>query len=103
LQKSPYQKERLKLYFLTMLTSAAEKRKKILMKKISEIQSVLKTNELLTINEIFDVKGGRSFRDDKRRQRPGGGTSTTSPIKVNNNLKPKYSSYIRNNHCSAEL
>jgi hypothetical protein len=85
-----------------MLTSAAEK-SKILMKKISEIQSVLKTNELLTISEIFDVKGGRSFKDDKRRQRPGGGTSTTSPIKVNNNLKPQNSSYIRKNHCFAEL
>lgn len=48
------------------------------MKKISEIQNELKTIELLGENQLTQIKGG-ILSDDKRRQRPGGGTSTTSP------------------------
>ncbi len=48
------------------------------MKKISEIQTILTTTELLSNHDLECIKGGRR-RDDKRRQRPGGGTTTTSP------------------------
>ena len=48
------------------------------MKKISEIQAKLATTEQLSIQDMISLKGG-SFRDDKRRPRPGGGTTTTSP------------------------
>jgi hypothetical protein len=55
------------------------------MKKISEIQNELKTIEILEANQLSQIKGGVKF-DDKRRQRPGGGTSTTSPsMRVRNN------------------
>jgi hypothetical protein len=52
------------------------------MKKISEIQTQLSTIEQLSITDMGSIKGGcRS--DDKRRPRPGGGTTTTSPSKYN--------------------
>lgn len=51
------------------------------MKKISEIQNVLKTSEVLRNEEIVKLKGGL-LCDDKRRQRPGGGTTTISPSSV---------------------
>jgi hypothetical protein len=48
------------------------------MMKISDLKQEFQATEMLSINELTQIKGGL-YRDDKRRQRPGGGTTTTSP------------------------
>jgi hypothetical protein len=48
------------------------------MKQLSVLQHNSTGLELLSPEQLFEIKGGL-FRDDKRRQRPGGGTTTTSP------------------------
>lgn len=50
--------------------------------KIANIQQELTPAEQLTTQELLNVRGG-SNRDDKRRVRPGGGTTTSSPCKSN--------------------
>ncbi len=52
--------------------------------KISNIQQELKAVEQLSTQELLAVKGGQA-KDDKRRMRPGGGTTTSSPCKSDKN------------------
>ena len=51
-----------------------------LMIKIANIQEELTPVEQLTTQDLLNVKGGANC-DDKRRMRPGGGTTTSSPCK----------------------
>jgi natural product precursor len=46
------------------------------MKKITEIKAEMLSKQLLTQNQMFQIKGGDAAEDDKRRPRPGGGSST---------------------------
>jgi hypothetical protein len=55
------------------------------MRKLHDIKSELLTKQILSSNELVNVKGGNgsddngssnAADDDKRRARPGGGTST---------------------------
>lgn len=48
--------------------------------KIANIQQDLTSVEQLTTNDLLTIKGGKA-NDDKRRMRPGGGTTTSSPCK----------------------
>ncbi len=50
------------------------------MTKIANIQQELTPVEQLTTQDLLNVKGGANS-DDKRRMRPGGGTTTNSPCK----------------------
>lgn len=50
--------------------------------KIANIQQELTSIELLSTQDLLNVKGGAK-NDDKRRVRPGGGTTTSSPCKSN--------------------
>jgi hypothetical protein len=50
------------------------------MMKIANIQQELTPVERLTAQDLQNVKGGKIY-DDKRRMRPGGGT-TSSPCKI---------------------
>ena len=50
------------------------------MMKIANIQQELTAVEQLSTQDLLNVKGGTN-RDDKRRMRPGGGTTTSSPCK----------------------
>ena len=52
----------------------------ISMMKIANIQQDLTSVEQLTANDLLTIKGGKA-NDDKRRMRPGGGTTTSSPCK----------------------
>lgn len=52
------------------------------MMKIANIQQELTTAEQLTVQDLLNVKGGAK-QDDKRRMRPGGGSTTSSPCKMN--------------------
>lgn len=49
---------------------------------IANIQQELTQVEQLTTQDLLQVKGGTK-NDDKRRMRPGGGTTTNSPSKTN--------------------
>jgi hypothetical protein len=51
------------------------------MMTIANIQQELTPTEQLTVQDLQNVKGGKSS-DDKRRTRPGGGTTTSSPGKT---------------------
>lgn len=42
------------------------------MRKLEEISSTLLKNEILTLAEACQIKGGKKKNDDKRRPRPGG-------------------------------
>jgi hypothetical protein len=53
------------------------------MTTIANIQQELTPTEQLTTQELLNVKGGKNT-DDKRRGRPGGGTTTSSPCKTGN-------------------
>jgi hypothetical protein len=66
-------------FFLTELPPAENDLK--LMKKISEIQTLLTSTEQLSVLDLGCIKGGGRC-DDKRRARPGGGTTTTSPSRL---------------------
>jgi natural product precursor len=46
------------------------------MKKITEIKAEMLSKQLLTQSQMLQVKGGEELTDDKRRPRPGGGSST---------------------------
>ena len=51
------------------------------MKSITEIKALMANKNLLTPNQMVNVKGGTdtstsATTDDKRRERPGGGVST---------------------------
>jgi hypothetical protein len=48
------------------------------MRKLHDIKSELLTKQILSSNQLVNVKGGidNATEDDKRRARPGGGTST---------------------------
>ncbi len=50
------------------------------MRKLHDIKSELLAKQILSSNELVNVKGGTdpldALTDDKRRARPGGGTST---------------------------
>ena len=48
--------------------------------KIANIQQDLTSVEQLSTQELQTIKGGK-YNDDKRRMRPGGGTTTSSPCK----------------------
>jgi hypothetical protein len=50
--------------------------------KFSDLKQNFQSTEVLSINELTQIFGGKN-RDDKRRQRPGGGTTTTSPNLAN--------------------
>lgn len=50
------------------------------MTKIANIQLELTSIEHLSKQDLLNVKGGANC-DDKRRMRPGGGTTTNSPCK----------------------
>ena len=52
------------------------------MMKIANIQQELTSDEQLTVQDLLHVKGGTKT-DDKRRMRPGGGSTTSSPCKMN--------------------
>ncbi len=71
-------------FFFTSFGKAWSQIKIEPMKNITEIQNELTTNEQVTTAEMTEIKGGRRWGlrgecDDKRRQRPGGGSSTSSP------------------------
>jgi natural product precursor len=46
------------------------------MKKITEIKAEMLSKQLLSQTQMFQIKGGDATSDDKRRPRPGGGSST---------------------------
>ena len=47
------------------------------MKKITEIKAEMLNKQLLTQSQMLQVRGGEDvLLDDKRRPRPGGGSST---------------------------
>jgi hypothetical protein len=51
------------------------------MRKLHDIKSELLTKQILSTHQLLDAKGGKdpgcdAADDDKRRARPGGGTST---------------------------
>ncbi len=50
------------------------------MTTISNIQQELPPAEQLTTQDLQNIKGGKGC-DDKRRMRPGGGPTTSSPGK----------------------
>jgi Spy/CpxP family protein refolding chaperone len=50
------------------------------MKKITDLQKELSIQEQLTPEQQAQIMGGCGC-DDKRRERPGGGSSTNSPTK----------------------
>lgn len=50
------------------------------MKQLTDLQSKFNQEEILSNNDLDNVRGG-ICRDDKRRQRPGGGSSNTSLFK----------------------
>lgn len=47
------------------------------MKQLTDLQSEFNQEEILSNNALENIRGGLC-RDDKRRQRPGGGSSNTS-------------------------
>jgi hypothetical protein len=51
------------------------------MTTIANIQQELASTQQLTTQELLNIKGGKST-DEKRRARPGGGTTSTSPYKT---------------------
>lgn len=71
-------------FFITSFGKAWSQTKIEPMKNIAEIQNELTINEQVTTADLTEIKGGRRWAvrggcDDKRRQRPGGGSSTSSP------------------------
>jgi hypothetical protein len=74
------------------------------MMNISDLKQEFQATELLSTNDLSQIKGGL-FLDDKRRQRPGGGTTTTSPnLRNGNNFSKRKQFAVYENHvCTAEI
>jgi hypothetical protein len=77
------------------------------MMNISDLKQEFQATELLSNNDLTQIKGGL-FLDDKRRQRPGGGTTTTSPNLRNGSGFSKRQRFgVYENHvssiCTAEV